>query len=374
MPRPIERHGSACESQMRTRQCVTPSDGLLPTRVSWCLMRLQLPQPGKALPSSGSNDRRRIAGIIGFNGSGNSPVLQAIPSGSQAGGRSQFRAAVYSFIVVATGSLITSCKQSAAPRADASCLAGSTCATAAASTVRPNDSRGKMVRIPAADVWLGSIEEPTWPNVDKPRRLVHVDAFEIDEAEVTVAQYSACVSERGCAIPPVTVEMTALTEAQRAVAVPLCNWDKGEKATHPMNCVQWNEASAYCTWARKRLPTDDEWEYAARGTDARVYPWGSEPPASQACWNRTDPLAGTCAVGSFSAGRSPFGVLDMAGNVSEWTGTLISLEERPDQIEPTRVCKGGNWHDGEPAALRSVVRLGIKPLLRSPDLGFRCAR
>lgn len=233
---------------------------------------------------------------------------------------------------------------------------------------------GKMVNIPAADVWLGSLEPSTKTIVEKPRHLVHMNAFAIDYAEVTVEQYRECVSKRGCTVPAAAVEMGRLTEAQRATASSLCNWDKSEKATHPMNCVDWNQASAYCAWAGRRLPTDDEWEYAARGKDARTYPWGSEPPSKQLCWNRREPLSGTCAPGSFYAGRSPFGVVDMAGNVSEWTMTMTSADENDGTNGSTRNCRGGSWHDGEVAAVRSAGRLGLKPTTRSPDLGFRCAK
>jgi hypothetical protein len=194
-----------------------------------------------------------------------------------------------------------------------------------------------MARIPAGDFWMGSNDGEA---NEKPAHRIHVDAFEMDVTEVTVAQYGACVSGGAC--PPASTNSL------------LCNWGKSDKASHPINCVSVDEAKTYCTWAKKRLPSEEEWEYAARGSDGRMYPWGGEAPGSQLCWTGK----GTCAVGSFPSGRSPFGVLDMAGNVWEWTDS--------------HVARGGSYANEDPSVVRGAYRFVAHPE-RSQDVGFRCA-
>ena len=186
---------------------------------------------------------------------------------------------------------------------------------------------------------------------EKPLRSVQVAAFQIDRSEVTTAAYEACVRAGACAAAQVGA---------------YCNAGKPEKANHPINCVTWDQAMAHCGWSGKRLPSEQEWEYAARGTDGRKYPWGNEVPTNQACWNRTDAVVGSCPVGSFSAGASPYGALDMAGNVAEWTSSKFDADGR--------VIRGGGWTDVEGPNLRASYRGRILPTLNFYFLGFRCAR
>ena len=179
---------------------------------------------------------------------------------------------------------------------------------------------------------------------------VTVQPFALDVTEVTADGYAACVRAGAC-----TADGLEGEEATYGVA---------GKGAHPINYVDWNQATAYCRWAGERLPTEEEWEWAARGQGrGTTYPWGYVAPGSRACWNRQD---GTCAVGSYLTGDAPGGIHDLAGNVSEWTASNYDAY--------ARVTRGGGG--GFPAAspLRAADRHGQAPASRGLDLGFRCAR
>ena len=206
---------------------------------------------------------------------------------------------------------------------------------------------------------------------EKPVHQVRVSAFEMDGTEVTVGAYRGCVNAGRCA-PSSTADWQGATEQQKANASGYCNWSKAGRDNHPMNCVDWNQATAYCAYAGKRLPTEEEWEYAARGADGRTYPWGNGEPSGQLCWKRGQ--EGTCAVGSYPSGDSPFGLHDMAGNVWEWTSSGYSADYSKNRANDARVIRGGGWGDGDPSYVRGASRLGFAPSNRGSDLGFRCAR
>jgi len=192
---------------------------------------------------------------------------------------------------------------------------------------------------------------------EKPVHAVTVGAFCMDVTEVTVDAYAACVRSGAC-------NTSSLTGVH-------CNWGESGKGNHPINCVDWNQATAYCRWARKRLPTEEEWEHAARGADGRRYPWGNEAPANQLCWNRSD---GTCQVGGYTSGDSPFGLHDMAGNVWEWTSSGYSEDYGRNRVNAARVHRGGSWFNINTSYVRAAVRDRYDPSFRSDALGFRCAR
>jgi len=173
-----------------------------------------------------------------------------------------------------------------------------------------------MVLIPATEYMMGCDPEHNnsynCPNDELPQHKVSLSAYAIDVYEVTNAQYAACVAAGGCVAPIVSASKTRDDYYQNP-----------EYANFPMINVKWEQAQAYCTWAGKRLPTEAEWELAARGTTPKAYPWGDEAPdCSKANIYHNATMSAcvgdTVAVGSYPEGASEFGVMDMTGNVWEW--------------------------------------------------------
>ena len=165
----------------------------------------------------------------------------------------------------------------------------------------PSAVGAAMIAIPAGEFTMGSENK-----IERPPHTVFVDAFEMDQFEVTNEQFEKFVAETGY-----------VTDAEKAGDTSWRYWAQG-KPTHPVVKVSWNDAKAFCEWAQKRLPTEPEWEKAARGTDGRTYPWGNNWDANKANTKEAG-YRGTTTVGSFPDGGSPYGVMDMAGNVAEWT-------------------------------------------------------
>lgn len=221
-----------------------------------------------------------------------------------------------------------------------------------------------LVSIPAGPFLMGS---DTGRGDEAPAHEVDLPAFEIDKFEVTNADFAKFVEATGYE-----------TDAEKAgVANTWRTYYTQGKDNHPVVKVSWNDAVAYCQWVGKRLPTEAEWEKAARGTDGRVYPWGSDYDPQKA--NGKDRgIRGTTAVGSFAEGASPYGVMDMAGNVWEWTADWYkpypgSTFESPYFGEKFRVLRGGGWFETA-EFLRTMVRNAGTPETANDDIGFRCAR
>ncbi|HWU88863.1 MAG TPA: SUMF1/EgtB/PvdO family nonheme iron enzyme [Kofleriaceae bacterium] len=204
---------------------------------------------------------------------------------------------------------------------------------------------------------------------ERPQHAVTLSGYCIDKTEVTVVAYAACVAARACTTAAVT-------------SSELCN--RPDRIYHPVNCVDWNQAAAYCKWAGKRLPTEAEWEYAARGNDGRVYPWGREAPSPRYLNmdGAADGWAATAPVGSFPAGASPVGALDMAGNVWEWTADWYGgAYEAAAVTDPPgaktgahRVLRGGSWDNLGAAWVGATFRNWREPSDHHSNVGFRCAR
>jgi len=206
-----------------------------------------------------------------------------------------------------------------------------------------------MCRIPAGPFWRGCKEgcDTGCQDNERPGRELTLSAFDIDETEVTEAAY-----------------------------------DRSGSSSMPKVNVTWAQADAYCRSIGKRLPTEAEWEKAARGTDGRTYPWGNEPPTCDlatysGCGYGTNP------VGTTPAGTGPYGLKDMAGNVGEWVSDWYNPEyyaSAPD-VDPkgptggstNRVTRGRGW-GGYAAYLRAAFRYYSDPMYADSNCGFRCAR
>jgi eukaryotic-like serine/threonine-protein kinase len=233
-----------------------------------------------------------------------------------------------------------------------------------------------QVYVPAGVFTMGSNEGD---DNEKPAHNVYLDDFWIDETEVTNTQYALCVADGACRKP---LDLDSKTSNL---------FTNSQYANYPVVFVDWNQANAYCDWAGRRLPTEAEWEKAARGLDERIYPWGNDFGINMVnfcdenCWGSwkeesyDDGYANTSPVGSYPAGASPYGALDMAGNVYEWVLDWFGQYASEYQSSPSgpvtgveHVLRGGSWGD-DIFHLRTTVRSDESPDLRRDFIGFRCA-
>lgn len=228
-----------------------------------------------------------------------------------------------------------------------------------------------MIIIPAGEFLMGSPEGQGRPD-EWPQRSVYLDAFEIDQVEVTNERYMRFVKATGHRPPPDPFGTGPLQSIKGLEQLPVVQ-------------TTWYDAKAYCTWAQKRLPTEAEWEKAARGTDGRLYPWGNDPPTPRrANFDREwDDQRTLHAVGSLPEGDSPYGVKDMAGNAREWVADWYDADyyaqapdrnpQGPEKKGVVRSIRGGSWHS--PANdIRAAARGRGGFALQTHGTGFRCAR
>lgn len=218
----------------------------------------------------------------------------------------------------------------------------------------------EMVRVPAGEFLYG-----------ENKTILRLPEFWIDKTPVTNAEFARFVQASGYRT---TAELTGVGCAYgggKWEDIQGADWrhpggpetDIQNKAGHPVVQVSWEDAAAYARWAGKRLPTEQEWEKAARGTDGGEYPWGNQEPTHELC-NFSKKEKGTTPVGKYSPqGDSPFGCVDMAGNIWEWTAS--------DDESGGRVLRGGGWsHPAE--YVRAVLRPSHNPDDRYDTDGFRC--
>ena len=239
---------------------------------------------------------------------------------------------------------------------------------------RPADGM-TMVYVPGGSFRMGT--RWSW---DARAHTVTLDSFWIDRTEVTNAHYARCVTAGVCSAPTT------------------CTWgeptyEDATKANHPVLCVTWQAARTYCAWAGGRLPTEAEWEYAARGPDSVLYPWGDAfdgtrlnscdlncPHEDQKAADYDDGHGQTAPAGSYPDGASWCGALDMAGNVWEWVADWHSRYPFARQKNPTgpergseRLIRGGSWFDdNEYGFLRADNRHPFEPRAANDVIGFRC--
>lgn len=240
----------------------------------------------------------------------------------------------------------------------------------------------EMVTVPAGEFEMGcnhSRYDEICERDAFPAHKVFLDAYQIDKYEVSFRRYKKCVDDGKCGIP----------DSDGA-----CNWAESWKGNHPANCVDWSNAKKMCEFEGKRLPTEAEWEKAARGIqDKRIFPWGDTPPSyDNAVMNQKvagqtmGPGCGsgtTRPIGSKPAGVSPYGAHDMAGNVWEWVSDWFDEDyyQKSPNKNPKgpasgtyRTVRGGDWLMRKDVGLTSHLRHHYSPAGRGYVIGWRCAK
>ncbi len=214
--------------------------------------------------------------------------------------------------------------------------------------------------VPGGEFTMGADAADAVSEQEQPAHAVSVDGFWLQRTEVTNAQYGRCVADGACTPPQAD------------------GWDAPELADHPVSHVDWQQANDYARWAGGRLPTEAEWERACRGDDTRLYPWGNEPPTAETA-NFGNNTGDTLPVGSLPAGASPFGILDLSGNVWEWTSSLeqpypyAADDGREDLAgDGKRTARGGSFYYTQYQA-RCTARSGFPPTTANPNFGLRTA-
>jgi len=231
----------------------------------------------------------------------------------------------------------------------------------------------KLLYVPAGEFSMGSEDG----GIDeKPIHTVYLDAFWIDRTEITNAMYAMCVNDGVCNEPSSKRSYTRNNY-----------YGKSEFVDYPVIYVSWDHANSYCEWADRRLPTEAEWEKAARGENAFTYPWGNEIDCSLANYSAKDGMCvgDTTEVGIYPDGSSPYGALDMAGNVWEWVNDWYdsSYYQSSPPSNPQgpssgqyRVVRGGAWLNSNDYVVRSARRDWGSPeftFVNFSNVGFRCA-
>ncbi len=233
----------------------------------------------------------------------------------------------------------------------------------------PTGPKPGMVEIPAGRFWMGcnrDVEGACLSEDEDPGHWVELSTYQIDQYEVTQANWNACVADSAC----------------QSFSLEQCGWNPAMRGNWPVVCVSWSAAQVYCTHQGKRLPTEAQWERAARGDHGATYPWGNgQPTCSRAtieyCSTSLDPKP----VGTAAQGVSPFGAFDLSGNVAEWVADWHSTtyyavsplhDPRGPSVGTYKVTRGG-YFVSSPTGARSATRTRLRPDETEYTTGFRCA-
>jgi formylglycine-generating enzyme required for sulfatase activity/tRNA A-37 threonylcarbamoyl transferase component Bud32 len=326
------------------------------------------------------------------------------PTSKPSSARSRWLIAAVAVAVTVTVWGVSASRPTASVAAALAVPAALTSRAAASVPVEPAAAcPASMVMVPAGAFFMGSDERDVEEH-ERPAHKVRLDAYCIDRTEVTTAAFASCVESGACRGTWDGNAWPDIEKGDRTTFDPLCNARSvTSRGTHPANCVDWAQAREFCEAAGARLPSEAEWEHAARGTDGRRYPWGDAEPTSSrlnACgaecvaWGKKrgvdlvamyrddDGWPATSPVGSFPAGASPYGALDMTGNVWEWVEdrhgpyaatAAESHSPRGPETGEERVLRGGAWNGSMSAWVRPTYRFSATPGLKSHGIGFRCA-
>lgn len=259
-----------------------------------------------------------------------------------------------------------------------------------------------MLLIPAGSFTMGPAAHAGESETD-PAHSVKLSAYCLDRTEVTLGAYRRCEDAGGCTPAPTTVQWSGASAVQIKLWSTWCTAGLPDHDRHPINCVGWYQADAYCKWASQRLPTEAEWERAARGVNGRKHPWGEQaigPTKANVCgsecqrlaasvgeqWagmhNQDDGWEATAPVGSFPDGNTPDGISDLAGNVWEWVHDLQAPYLPRAVVDPrgpssssvdSHIMRGGGWYTDDVLSIRGATRNAQLATDRYSHLGFRCA-
>jgi eukaryotic-like serine/threonine-protein kinase len=350
-----------------------------------------------------------ITPISGPRQSSVSPQVTVVPTTStpapsaRGGGRTAIAAIGGIVLLGALGAGGLLFLRKSPPPADTPGAAAGTPSSAPAQSAAPAPPTcpERTVLIPAGQFFQGSDQKDALTN-EKPSHNVKLDAFCMDLYEVSAREYRACSEIGKCRRAPTDVEWPKIKDRERKVYGALCTGADQARGDYPINCVTWDMASTYCGAQGKRLPREAEWEYATRGPDGRVYPWGDDEPtaahlnacgpecvkwgkangeAFDALYTEDDGWPNLAPVGKFPKGRSRFGPYDVAGNVWEWVADWYGDYDPTDKVNPTgpasgerRVIRGGAWNGSYSTWLRPSFRFAQVPDARSHGIGFRCVK
>ncbi len=220
--------------------------------------------------------------------------------------------------------------------------------------------------------------ETQYDDTEFPQRRIWLDAFSIDRDEVSMAEYLDFLHQHGLPVPQKLRHLIwHLIDVHFLPDYVMARW--------PAMFMDWEEAVRFCRVHKKRLPTEAEWEKAARGTRGNVFPWGSKDPDADLAVSglyHVHQIPLVAAVDSFEEGRSPYGLSHMAGNVREWVNDWFGQDYYPrmpernppgSEVGRYKSVRGGSWRS-RPQLLRTATRNGALPSTRSPNVGFRCAK